>query len=481
MGVAPTRRAPLRGAYLRAWVRPTAYLGIPWLGWVLPAPLDVVAVVVLSLASAVALACRPQDDARVLLLVAAFTVCDLSPLSYEGSVVRLYQLAGLQVLVVVLRRWRELWKGLADARGLARGLLYVMAAVTIVTPLSLLWSIAPGQTVVSAVGQVSASGLLFLYCAAVLSRLLSARDVVVAVWAMATVGSTYGLVQFVVSVLTPVDLAESGGSGVPWPRPEGLMTEAVWGALVAATGAVLAFVVRRTYPRVATASLAVHVIMIALVLSRAVILGAAIGAAVLLVTSGRRHLTPGRLTAAAAMLLLTVGVTAVVAPALLQRFDPRQVVGGQGSDGGSAASRGAVFDLVADELPKHLPLGAGAGTLNELTSDPEVRDRYIDGGELNTGRGSTNFFIGYTFDFGPFGTLLAIALVVVTLLIATRLLTVDHGVALYLAVVYIIDFQFNNGFRFGFVHLLLGVAAARYAIDPEGRPDGRAAANAPTE
>lgn len=459
-----------RGSFAsHAWLRAAAYLAVPWAAWALPGPADVFTFALTSVLAAAVLSRHPQDDAPVLLLVAAFTVCDLSPLSYEGSVVRLYQLAFLQVLVVTVRRRRELWSGLMSARGASRWLLAVMAVITVVTPVSLLWSIAPRQTVVSSVGQFSASGLLFVFCAAVLSGLLSARSCAAAVWAMATVSSVWGVVQFLVTLLTPLELVRSGGSGVPWPRPEGLMTESVWAALVAATGLGLAAVVYRSHRRLALWSLPFHVVTLALVLSRAVILGLAVGALVAVAVSGRRYLTTGRVAAATVAVLAVVGAAWVIAPAQLERFDPRLVLGMQGSDGGSAASRGAVYELVADELPKHLPLGAGAGSLNELTSDPGIRDRYIDGGELNSGRGSTNFFVGYTFDFGPAGAVLALALVALAFVVAFRVASLDHGVSLFLTSVYVVDFQFNNGFRFGFVHLLLGVAVGTASLVAQDR------------
>ena len=462
----PSVGAPTGNArwLLPAWGRGVAYVVLPWAALALPGAASVVTLVALTLGATVLLWRDAQADRAVLLVVAAFTACDVSPLAYDGSVVRLYQLAALQVLVVVLRRRREMWAALRGMRGLPLAALALVLLVTVLTPLSVLWSISTHQTLVSTVGQLSATGLLVVYCAAVAARILPARDVLVAVWAMATLSSAVAVAQFLVTVLTPVDLAMAGGSGVPWPRPEGLMTEAVWAALVAATGAALAFVVRRTWPKLALTSLVLHAATLALVLSRAVVLGMVVGGTAALLVGGRRHATGRRVAAAAVAVVLGVGLVATISPALLQRFDPRLVLGMQGGDGGSAASRGAVYRLVADELPHHMPLGAGAGSLNELTSDPAVREKYIDGGELNSGRGSTNIFLGYTFDFGPAGTAVAVALVVVVLGLGIRLVPVDKGLSVFMTLLFLVDFQFNNGFRFGFVHLLFGVAVAQAAL-----------------
>lgn len=454
-------------------IRGLAYVAVPWVALLLPGRVGLVALILLTVAAA-ALLWRDADvDPVVLGVVAAFTVCDLSPLSYDGSVVRLYQLSVLQVLVVVARHRSEFWRALRVLRGVPLAALALVMVLTLATPLSLLWTISVHQTLVSTVGQVSATGLLVLFAAAVAAGMLKPYSPLTALWVMATASSVAAVSQFLVTVLTPFDLAEAGGSGVPWPRPSGLMTEAVWAALVAATGAALALVVWRMHPRAAMASMVVHAAALTLVLSRAVLLGVGVGGIVALAVAGRRYLNLRRATAAGLAATLCVALLGVFAPAVLQRFDPRVVLGIQSNaDGGSAASRAAVYRLVANELPHHLPLGAGAGSLNELTSDPAVRAEYIDGGELNSGRGSTNFFLGYTFDFGPAGSAVALALVLVVLALGLRLAPRDGGLSVFLALLYVVDFQFNNGFRFGFVHLLLGVAIGT-AGGTSSRPGSR--------
>jgi hypothetical protein len=415
-------------------------------------------VFVVSLLAGALLIRDPEADRGVLLTVAAFTVCDLSPFSVEGSVVRLYQLSVVVVLVVILRRRSLILRGLLQLPRLPMAAVATVVALTVLTPISLLWTISPRDTLVSAVGQLSATGLLILFAATVSAGFLKAREVLTAVWAMATVSSLLAFLQFTLTVLTPWELASSGGSGVPWPRPDGLMTEAVWAALVAATGLALAFVVRRDHPRLAYLSMGMHAATLALVGSRAVLLGMVVGSVVCGVALWRRHATPLRLSGIAAAALVGVLVLAIAAPGVLARFDPSLMIsGGTGADGGSAQSRAVVYKLVADELPPRLPLGAGAGSLNKLTTDPDVRDRYIDGGELNAGRGSTNFFLGYAFDFGYLGAVLALTLVVLVGVLAFRAARLDHGLSAFLVTLFLIDFQFNNGFRFGFVHVLLGV------------------------
>lgn len=433
-------------------------VAVPWTALVAPAPWSVVLVILVSLAAAALLARDPDADRGVLLTVASFTVCDLSPLSVEGSVVRLYQLSAVLALVVVIRRREQLVAGLRSLERLSLAVVGVVLALTVLTPLSLLWTISPKDTLVSTVGQLSATAVLVLMSATVSSGLVRARDALSAVWAMATASSLWACTQWLVTVVTPWEMAEAGGSGVAWPRPEGLMTEAVWAALVAATGLALAFVVRREHRRLAEASMVIHVAALVLVSSRAVLLGMVVGAVACAFVAWRRHVTPLRVVLVVATGLAVVLVLAVAAPAVLARFDPRLIIGGQsGGDGGSAQSRAGVYRLVWDELPSRLPLGGGAGSLNKLTTEPEVRERYMDGGQLNAGRGSTNFFVGYAFDFGYLGALLSVALVLLVGAVAIKTARLDRGLSVFLATLFLVDFQFNNGLRFGFVHVLLGV------------------------
>jgi hypothetical protein len=451
-------------------VRGALFVAAPWVALSFPAPWLVPLVLIVSLLAGALLVRDPEADRGALLMVAAFTVCDLSPFSVEGSVVRLYQLSVVVVLVVLLRRRSLIVRGLLQLPRLPMAAVATIVALTVLTPVSLLWTISPRDTLVSAVGQLSATGLLVLFAATISAGFLKARDVLTAVWAMATSSSLLACLQFTLTVLTPWELASAGGSGVPWPRPEGLMTEAVWAALVAAMGLALAFVVRRDHPHLAYGSLGVNAATLCLVGSRAVLLGMAVGSLVCGVVLWRRHMTPLRLSGLAAAALVGVLGLAVVAPGVLARFDPTLLIGGgSGADGGSAQSRAVVYKLVADELPSLLPLGAGAGSLNKLTTDAGVRDRYLDGGELNAGRGSTNFFLGYAFDFGYLGAALALTLVVVVGVLAFRTARWDHGLSVFLVTLFLIDFQFNNGFRFGFVHVMLAVllgVSTRHAVRP---------------
>lgn len=463
--VAIESRAPnlLRGGWRgNPPLRALAYVVLPWTALLLPAPWSMVGVAVAYLVTALVAARDRQSHRGVWALLAALTVCDVSPFTVDGSVVRFYQLAAPLVLALVVVWRRELLRGITSLSRPGLSLLLLVVFVTVLTGLSIVWTISVRQTLISTVGQVAVCGLLLVYAGAVRAGVVSGRDVLTAVWSAATLGSAVACAQFLVTVATPLRWAVAGGSGIPWPRPTGLMTESVWAALVAAMALGLSFAVRRTHPRLAATSWVVNGAVVLLVLSRAVILGMIVAAAVAAILGWRR-----RVTWIPALATVVVAATAfagfsLLAPGVVQRFDPRLLIGVRhGTDGGSASSRVAVFDLARDEIPRHLPWGAGAGSSNQLTTDPQVRELYLNGGELNSGRGSTNFYLGYVFDFGYLGALVAIALTVTIGVLVLRAARVDHGLSAYLAVLFLVDFQFNNGFRFGFVHVLLAALVAQ--------------------
>ena len=98
-------------------------------------------------------------------------------------------------------------------------------------------------------------------------------------------------------------------------------------------------------------------------LPRAVLLGIAIGGLAAGVMAGGDMSTPLRIVGSARILLVGILVLAFAAPDIARSLRPTTRIGIQsGADGGSAASRAAVYGLVADELPSRLPLGGGAGS-----------------------------------------------------------------------------------------------------------------------
>jgi len=240
------------------------------------------------------------------------------------------------------------------------------------------------------------------------------------------------------------------------------MSEPDWAALAAVICVLVSLWLRVILDdAVWTIFVAAGVVVVLVVAARAAWLSAAVAAALWLMTRRRRWLTVKNLGAATAVLLLLLSGAFVVKPTLIQRLDPRILMGAASTaDNGSANSRIGVLRVVIGEGERHLPFGAGAGSLAKVTSESHVVVKYIGGGALNAGRGSANLFSTTWFDLGPIGLGVLLALLTCLARITWRLREVDHGLSLVVYAALLTDFEFNNGIRFGFVWLFIGLLAA---------------------
>ena len=90
----------------------------------------------------------------------------------------------------------------------------------------------------------------------------------------------------------------------------------------------------------------------------------------------------------------------------------------------------------------------------ELSMRDDIRQEYIYGGELNAGKGNANLFLTVLFDTGIVG--LAIFLLILGRIV-WMILSVYHKSSfiplgfLAASLFILVDFNFNNGFRMGFV------------------------------
>ncbi|GMA28063.1 hypothetical protein GCM10025874_13160 [Arenivirga flava] len=85
-----------------------------------------------------------------------------------------------------------------------------------------------------------------------------------------------------------------------------------------------------------------------------------------------------------------------------------------------------------------------------------MRQIYAGGGELNTGRGSTNLLLTNLYDLGVVGLLLVVALIV-SLIVGTRGVAMPQVVARAILLVALIQFMASNGFRLGIFWALMAV------------------------
>ena len=90
----------------------------------------------------------------------------------------------------------------------------------------------------------------------------------------------------------------------------------------------------------------------------------------------------------------------------------------------------------------------------ELSMRDDIRQEYIYGGELNAGKGNANLFLTVLFDTGIIG--LAIFLLILGRITWMILSVYDKSNFIPLgflaaSLFILVDFNFNNGFRMGFV------------------------------
>ena len=102
-----------------------------------------------------------------------------------------------------------------------------------------------------------------------------------------------------------------------------------------------------------------------------------------------------------------------------------------------------------------------------LSQMQEMRDKYIYGGELNAGKGNANIFLTLMFDTGIIGTTLFLILIFQIVFMIKKTFSKVSYVSLGFAstsLLLIIDFNFNNGFRMGFVWVHLALIVAYYML-----------------
>lgn len=144
------------------------------------------------------------------------------------------------------------------------------------------------------------------------------------------------------------------------------------------------------------------------------------------------------------------------------------------TDSGAANSRVAAIQMMLDHIPLHPIVGNGSGGMATLSQMQEMRDKYIYGGELNAGKGNANIFLTLMFDGGVIGTSLFLILIFQVIYMIKKTFSSSSYVSLGFAassLLVLIDFNFNNGFRMGFVWLHLGLIVAYYLLYKKDQGD----------
>ncbi|MGV2623094.1 UNVERIFIED_CONTAM: O-antigen ligase family protein [Halobacillus marinus] len=202
-------------------------------------------------------------------------------------------------------------------------------------------------------------------------------------------------------------------------------------------------------------------------MARAAILALAVaGLFLFFVTKGKRLVRFTILTAIGGMIL--AGGVFVTHPeigtSVYQRMNPLTSLE---TDSGAADSRVASIQMMVDHIVLHPIVGNGSGGMAELSQMQEMRDKYIHGGELNEGKGNANIFLTVLFDTGVIGLVIFLLIIGRLVQMMREMYSKQDFIPLGLAaasVVILVDFNFNNGFRMGFVWFHLAMIAAYYML-----------------
>lgn len=395
----------------------------------------------------------PQVITPVAYATVGLLFVDISPVAIGGSAVRLYQPLSVMILAGALVAPKA---KMGAGVGPAFKWLFVFTAMVAA---SYAWTISPQDTIVVAAGQAY---LLFLFC--VVCMLLNRGHVTLAglqtaLWAGALVTSVFAVGQFF-GGFAGLTWQLQRVTGIPWARPAGLMLEPDWAAVAAGIGFMLALY-RPMGSKYRALSLCVFALVLIVTGVRAVWLAAAVVCVLLLFAPKYR----GKVFKAGLVALSVVGLVAFFVngyyPNMLSdafgRLDPANLFDSK-ADGGALDSRLGVLELISDQGGINALLGHGAGSLAHATSLNINAVRYVGGGELNAGRGSANLLATSYWDIGQVGVVV-VAMLILSWFFSAWKIRRSVPVMLPLAIFLIVDFQANNGIRFGFVWVLLAIAS----------------------
>jgi hypothetical protein len=382
----------------------------------------------------------------VALVVPALTAVDVSPLHWRATPIRAYQIVSAGLLWLLFAHLRELRR--------LGALFWTLAGFTALVITSVTWSVHRPDTVTVAMGQSYLLVLAAMVALVVRLGIASRGELLTSLAVGATASSAACLVELVASYAGSNWQIFNVG-GIPWHRPAGLMSEPDWAGLIAAVGLLVGVFdgsLPRLLRRVIVMLCAAAVFVTAV---RAVWISVAVAGIVgVLLHGGVARRVGIRLAAVALVVLAGASVMSIVVPNSLSRFSPTAVVAGHG-DQGAANGRLAVLRLIRDRAGERISYGHGAGTLGYVTQLPDVQIRYAGGGKLNAGHGSANLEATDYFDLGLPGLIITIGIIV--LWIRGSLDRKLPGLAVAVTLL-LVDFQFNNGIRFGFVWVLLALA-----------------------
>ena len=222
--------------------------------------LEVAAAVAFIFAGSATLFIMPDWIGKALSFCVVLMFIDVAHVTLHSAQIRMYQPITLCISIVVILQ------GLFHHGH--RPLLKISALYSVLTVLSLAWTIDPKDTDVVAFGQLYLIALLLAVVFAIELGYTTVDRLLRALAFGAFLSSLAAVLEFVAG-LGGVHVQTFYVVGIPWARPAGLMTEPDWAALVAGIGFFVAYfeLNHGTFRRIA---LAVNAITLIVTAARAV-------------------------------------------------------------------------------------------------------------------------------------------------------------------------------------------------------------------
>lgn len=156
-------------------------------------------------------------------------------------------------------------------------------------------------------------------------------------------------------------------------------------------------------------------------------------------------------------------------PSFLKLMQRMNVLQWASNDGGAAGSRSSAIGVMLYYFQQHPFTGNGVGSMNAIASNKTLLASLGYMYEINAGRGNANIIVTNLFDVGILGTLCLIIFFVLQI----KEMVLDYKknqdpiqlACLMILVGLLVDFQFNNGSRFPYVWIVLGLSTALNKIN----------------
>lgn len=397
----------------------------------------------------------PLTVERVFLFIALSIFIDRSFITFQGSYIRIFQILFLALFLKFTIEF------LLSRRELFKTPLFILINLWVFSYFfSIGHLISVGDFWESVVGQLFLNLFYFISVQCIYNKGLDFFDKVLKYTLISGIFVTaVGILQWI-GFFLGIEIGLSHYEEIGIPRPSSFAHEPDWYGLFAGYTAVWFVVMylsketRLFSPLFIMIGMFMSFIGVFISMARASILSLAV--AVLFIFLITKNMRAIKLFASSAIILIIAAIMLFVLDQAIfmkvyDRFHPSTSLE---TDQGAADSRFASIQLMLDYIPKHPIVGNGSGGMAELSMRDDIRQEYIYGGELNAGKGNANLFLTVLFDTGIVG--LAIFLLILGRIV-WMILSVYHKSSfvplgfLAASLFILVDFNFNNGFRMGFV------------------------------